>query len=454
MTYGVAGSKIYGGIWTRLNATTSLAAGIGASAPDSAVFSGIGSPILDDSGRLTFTGNLKVGFGGVTANSSAGIWQVASNGTISKIARAGGNATGANGTVYSTFLKLIAGNGGVAFTGTLASGSASVNSTNTTGLWAQNSSGNIVLVARTGANPTPTLKSFTIFNAESGQNGQTRHFNNTGDLVLTATFGNGTVGIYRVPKSGNFTLNGATPIVAVGSPVPGVTGGNFTLLGNPILNDSGDIAFKGTFSGNGVASGNNTGIFRYSSNGSGTLVARAGVAFPGNLSFQTLSAPLLNNANGIAFTGALVVGGNVSTSNATGVWAVASNGTLTTIARTGNAVPGVDNAKFASFNQVVFPKNGGIAFTATLQSGLGGVTASNNTGLWATSSIGAQPKLVVRAGNSLAIGGNGKTISAFDIFSSASANEGVGCSVNAVGDILIKLKFTDNSAALFTYEAE
>ncbi len=453
MTYGVPGSKIFGGVWTTLNGTTRLSAGIGASAPDTTLFSGIGSPMLDDSRRMTFTGNLKVGFGGVTANSSAGIWQVASNGTITKIARAGGNATGANGTVYSTFDKLVAGNGGVAFTGTLAGGSATVNSTNSTGLWAQDSSGNLVLVARTSANPTPTLKSFTIFNAESGQNGQTRHFNNTGDLVLTATFGNGSAGIYRVTKSGNFSLNGTTPVVAVGSAVPGVTGGNFTSLGNPIINDSGVIAFKGTFSGNGVSSGNNTGIFRYSSNGTGALVARTGVANSGNLTFQSISAPLLNNANGTAFTGSLVVGGNVSSSNATGVWSVAANGTLTTVARVGDAVPGVENAKFASFTQVVFPKNGSMAFTATLQSGLGGVTASNNTGLWAQNSSG-NLVLVARTGNSLSIGGNPKTISSLEVFSSASANEGVGCSANAAGDILIKLKFTDTTSALFKYKAE
>jgi hypothetical protein len=452
LSYGVAGSKIFGGAWTSNNGTTSLAAGIGASAPDNAVFSGIGEPILDDSDRLTFSGFLKIGFGAVSANSSAGIWQVAANGTISKIARAGGNATGTSGMVFSSFNRLVAGNGGVAFTATLASGSSTVNSTSNTGLWAQNSAGSLVLVARTGASPTATLRNFTIFNAETGQNSQSRHFNESGDLVLVATFGNGSSGIYRATKSGNFTLNATSPLVAIGSAVPAVTGGNLTSLGNPIINSAGDIAFRATFSGNGVSSGNNTGIFRYSSNGTGALIIRTGAA-SGNQTFQSLSSPLLNNAKDIAFTGALVTGGNVTSSNANGIWTISSNGTLTKIFRSGDSAPGVVGATFASFSQLAFPANGSIIFAATLATGSGGVSSTNNQGVWAASSTGANPKLVVRTGNSLSVGGAGKTISSFDFFSASSATEGVGRTVNSDGDFILKLNFTDKSSSLFRYDA-
>ena len=452
VSYGVSGSKILGGTWTTINGTTSLAAGIGLNAPDGAVFSGIGEPILDDARRMTFAGFLKIGFGSVTASNSAGIWQVASNGTISKIARARENAPGATGTVFSTFNKLVAGNGGVAFTATLASGTSTVNSTSNTGLWAQNSFGSLVLVARTGASPTPTLRSFTIFNAETGQNSQSRHFNESGDLVLAATFGNGSTGIYRATKSGNFTLNATSPLVAIGSAVPGVTGGNFTALGNPIINSAGDIAFRATFSGNGVSSGNNTGIFRYSSNGTGALIIRTGVA-SGNQTFQSLSSPLLNNAKDITFTGALATGGNVTSSNANGIWTISSNGTLTKIFRSGDSAPGVVGATFASFSQLAFPANGGIIFAATLATGSGGVSTTNNQGVWAASTSGANPKLVVRTGNSLSVGGAGKTISSFNFFSASSATEGVGRTINFDGDIILKLNFTDKSSSLFRYDA-
>jgi hypothetical protein len=327
-----------------------------------------------------------------------------------------------------------------------------VNASNNTGLWAQNSAGALVLVARTGANPTPTLRNFTIFNAEPGQIGQSRHFNNSGDLVLTAKFGNGAAGIYRATKSSNFTLNASTPVAAIGSAVPGVVGGNFTALGNPIINNAGDIAFRATFSGNGVSSGNNTGIFRYSSNGTGTLVARTGVAF-GNQTFQSLSAPLLNNAKDIAFTGALATGGNVTSSNANGIWTIGSNGTITKIFRSRDSAPGVDGATFASFSQLAFPANGCIIFAATLATGSGGVSTTNNQGVWAASTSGANPKLVVRTGNSLSVGGAVKTISSFDLFSASSVTEGVGRTINSDGDIILKLNFTDKSSGLFRYDA-
>lgn len=448
LSYGVAGSKIFGGVWTGNNRTTSLSAGIGASAPDNAIFSGIGEPILDDSGRMTFVGFLKIGFAAVTASKSAGVWQAASNGTISKIARAGENAPGATGAVFSQFNKLVAGNGGVAFTATLASANSTSNEANNMGLWAQSSAGDLILVARTGASPTPTLRSFTIFNAEPGQNAQSRHFNNSGDLLLTASFGNGTTGIYRATKSANFTLNSTAPVVAVGSAVPGVTGANFTSLGNPIINNTGDIAFRATFSGNGVSSGNNTGIFRFSSNGTGALIVRTGVAL-GNQTFQSLSSPLLNNANDIAFTGGLATGGNITESNANGIWTISSNGTLTKIFRSGDSSPGVVGATFASFSQLAFPANGGIIFAATLATGSEVVSANNNQGLWTASSVGANPNLIVRTGNSLSVGSEVKTIFSFDFVSASLVTDGVGRSINADGDVIMKLNFLDKSSGLF-----
>jgi hypothetical protein len=444
--------KGFGGLWTSINGTTRFASSISSSPAGVGLFSGIGEPVLDNLGRTTFVGYLTTGQNGVTSLTSAGIWQVSANGTVSQIIRAGGNATGASGTAFSTFNKLAAGDGGIAFTATLRS--SAVNSTNNTGLWAQNTAGSLVLVARTGASPTPTFRNFAIFNAEAGQNSQSRHFNASGDLVLVATFGNGSTGIYRATKSGNFTLNATTPIAAIGSAVPGVTGGKFVSLGNPIINSVGDIAFTASFSGNGVASGNNTGIFRYSSNGTGVLVARTGVSYSGGQTFQSLSSPLLNNAKDVAFTGALATGGNVTSSNANGIWTIGSNGTLTKIFRRGDSAPGLAGATFASFSQLAFPANGGIIFAATLATNsLAGVSATNNQGVWAASTAGANPKLIVRTGNSLSVGGAVKTIFSYDFFSASSVTEGVGRTINSDGDIILKLNFTDKSSGLFRYDA-
>jgi hypothetical protein len=110
-------------------------------------------------------------------------------------------------------------------------------------------------------------------------------------------------------------------------------------------------------------------------------------------------------------------------------------------------------ATFASFSQLAFPANGGIIFAATLATNsLAGVSATNNQGVWAASTAGANPKLIVRTGNSLSVGGAVKTIFSYDFFSASSVTEGVGRTINSDGDIILKLNFTDKSTGLFRYD--
>jgi hypothetical protein len=149
----------------------------------------------------------------------------------------------------------------------------------------------------------------------------------------------------------------------------------------------------------------------------------------------------------------LVAGGNVTSSNSNGIWTIGSNGNLTKIFRRGDSAPGLPGATFASFSQLAFPANGGIIFAATLATGSGGVSTTNNQGVWAASTAGANPKLIVRTGNSLSVGGAVKTIFSYDFVSASSVTEGVGRTINSDGDIILKLNFTDKSTGLFRYDA-
>ena len=212
------------------------------------------------------------------------------------------------------------------------------------------------------------------------------------------------------------------------------------------------MAFRATFNGNGFATANNTGIFVYPAGGNGTLLARTGVANPDGRVFQTISSPVLNGAGELAFTGTLKAGiGGVSSSNATGIWIVSPEGVLSTVARAGDLALGLSGAKFASFNQIVLPDEAGIAFIAKLATGTGGVTTSNNTGLWAAPVPGEQPALVIRVGDSFSVGGVAKTVSTIGVFSSSTNTAGAGRSFNAFGDLILKLTLTDKSSGLFTY---
>jgi len=440
------------GIWTSINGTNRMVARIGGNATGGGVFSALGEPVLNSNNRLAFIGTLKVGVGNVTKTTSTGIWQVAANGTTALVAKAGSEPPGAAGTIFSSFSNLVVGDGGVAFRATLASGSANVTTSNNSGIWAQNASGNLVLVARLGASPTPTLTSLTAFNPEAGQTGHSRHFNSDGDLLLFAKFGTGQLGVYKV-NAFAFTWNGTTPVAAVGSSVPEITAGVFSAISNPILSESDEVAFKATFTGNGVTSGNNTGIFVYGADGAGQLMVRTGVAQSDGRIFQTISSPILNGAGNLAFTGALKTGvGGVASANATGVWTISPEGELATIARVGDEAPGLSGARFASFSQIAYPDEAGIAFTATLATGAGGVTTSNNLGFWAASEPGSSPSLIIRTGDSFAVGGVTKTISKFSVYSASTATAGASRSFNALGDVQFLLTFTDGTSGLFKYE--
>ena len=232
----------------------------------------------------------------------------------------------------------------------------------------------------------------------------------------------------------------STLIAREGNAAPGFSGVNFgSLLGPPVLNDTGQVAFRSTLTGSGVTSTNDEGIwrnstlivregidarglgsanlgapdFRLSLNNTGqvafvslvagsgvtatndtaimrnlTLVAREGDAAPG-LSFVDLGAffppPVLNDAGQVAFHSFLV-----DTNFGTLTSSIWRDSTL--IARADNAAPGLPGVTFLGTSLTpVLNNTGQVAFTSTLTGS--GVTASNDRAIWRDST------LIVREGN-------------------------------------------------------
>src|SRR5947208_10451483 len=117
-----------------------------------------------------------------------------------------------------------------------------------------------------------------------------------------------------------------------------------------------------------------------------TTIAVTGSAAPGlpaGAKFSTFSSPLLNNAGQIGFLATLQTGlGGVTTSNDTALFAGAP-GALQLAARKGSQAPGTAaGAVFNSFNDIRLNAAGQVAFTGLLLSGSGGVTTSNDHGIW------------------------------------------------------------------------
>jgi hypothetical protein len=224
-------------------------------------------------------------------------------------------------------------------------------------------------------------------------------------------------------------------------------------LGNPIINSAGAFAFAGTLSGNGVLTTTNSGIWLYGANGTGSQVVRTGQSAPGGGFFKTLSAPVLNSKNALAFTGTLS-GNGVTTANTTGIWSAEASGTLQQIARAGAAAPGISGAVFSAFTQVAYPDEAGVVFVGTMATGPGGITATNNTGLWAAEAPGVSPELILRKGDSFQVGSSLKTVSEILVFNQPAATAGAVRHLNAFGDLIFKITFTDGSSGIFRFLRE
>ncbi len=166
------------------------------------------------------------------------------------------------------------------------------------------------------------------------------------------------------------------------------------LFRGPVLNDSGQTAFRANLFGSGVNSTNNQGVW---SEGSGNLalVARTGSPAPGGGSFGTvlnpetqtnieLFSPVLNNAGQTAFYGGLS-NGNL------GIWS-GGPGSLALVAAEGTPAPGTANGVnfwFAGlipnytilFNFPPLLNNAGqTAFFVGIKGS--GTNDTNNAGIW------------------------------------------------------------------------
>jgi N-acetylneuraminic acid mutarotase len=207
---GVAGVTIANaaGIWADHNSgKAKLIARASDIAPDAngapnasgAFFSTFTDPVFDNNDKVAFIA--KLAGNGVTLTNNFGIWTDASGGgTLKLVARMGAQAPGMpTGAVFGAFLSIaLPDSGGVAFVATLKG--VGVTATNNLGLWADDGSGNVSLVARKGTavivNGTQKIISaLSVFPIITKLNAQTRGFNILADFVYRANFTDGSQAI-------------------------------------------------------------------------------------------------------------------------------------------------------------------------------------------------------------------------------------------------------------------
>jgi hypothetical protein len=232
--------------------------------------------------------------------------------------------------------------------------------------------------------------------------------------------------------------------------VPGLVGASFAAFQDPTINDAGAVAFNAQLAAGGsISAANDRGIWLIDA-ATGHLLAQTGSSGPGvpGSSFAQFGDPLLNNANEALVEGALVAGvGGVSSANAEGLWRLSAGGG-TLVARTGSAgVPGAPAASFADFGSLAFNSAGTAAVYATLSAG-GGVTTSNDEGVWLFTLTGAH--LVAREGDALA----GRIVEDLEFTGGSGGSDGRQRSLNDSNQLLFKATFTNGDEGLFLFTPE
>lgn len=395
--------------------TIALAGGLGPLPDPDAGFtlSGLSVPSINSSGQTVFSSFF---FDGRAFGS--GILSDAS-GTLATVAQTGDQVPdAANGVTFNGFgsnffsgpdILALNDSGQTAFLGRL--NVTDVNGISGSGIYS-GGLGTLSQVARTG-DQAPGAVSGTVF-SDFGD----PLLNNSGQTVFRAGLSGS--GVNETNDGGIYSEGSGTlaQVARAGDQAPGASSGVvFDNFNNPVLNASGQTAFRASLAGTGVDEEiNSEGIY---SEGSGTLtqVARAGDQAPGGggSTFNFFEDPVLNALGQTAFRASLW--GTVDSTNDEGVY-ITLSGSLVQVARTGDQAPGaIGDVAFGAFlSDPILSDSGQIAIEGFLVGD--DVSSANNGGLYVTDQDG-QLRQVVRTGDAAPDTGDGIV---FDSFSEIALN--------------------------------
>jgi hypothetical protein len=291
--------------------------------------------------------------------------------------------------------------------------SGDVTSSNSEGVWVGHPSVDTLVWRQGSPAPLPgglfygpisnTFSGYTPVLNVQGQIGFQTGLQNSSGAVVSGTVDWVTQGpqVFAVAQTGG---------PAVGLP-PGAT---LTALGTPGLNDSGTVVYSGSFQSPLGPISSGTGI--WAANPAFTApIALTGQIAPGvgpaAATFQTLgfrqtvygTSAHLNATGQTIFFGTVSGAGIIPGTNDHGVW-IGGNGLTALIARQGDAAPGLaPGTTFASFTDSGLGNGLSSAVLATVSGP--GITAANNTGIWA--GVPGNLHLVLRNGDSVPDGTSG-----------------------------------------------
>lgn len=257
---------------------------------------------------------------------------------------------------------------------------------------------------------------------------------------------------------------GSAPVAVVreGDTAPGTPGTFLTFPGESI-NSSGEIAFRSNITGGGSSSSDNEGIWTDAGGAGLQLVAREGEVAPclpdALVAFERFSTLAIGDDGSVCFfaylrdaTAATVV----NSGNDGSIWRFDPvAGQLHLIAREGEIANNTNDAVYNAITEAfACSGTGGLAFQASLVTGVGDTTSTTNTGIWLDRGApDAVAQLVLRRGDTFDLTpGDTRSVSQLSIDAQTNAGDGTGGygrAMNDSGDILLKLTLSGSSSGIF-----
>ena len=409
-------------------------------------------PVIAPDGAIAFAGTVQGG--GVKTTADFGVWSDAFGPVLELVLREGDQAPGLPaGALLRSVTSLSLHDGELLALITLTLKAGVVTSLNDTALVRITGPFAGTLLLRedapltVGASAPSAIRTITVFSPALASAGQGRWHGDAG-VVAKVTLADRRTVLVKITPAG-----AATPMLATGGDVAGST---WSAFGLPGVGGAGTkFAALGTLRQlRGAVTSLDDTALAYSADGAAfSLFARENVAAPeaGGAVFASFFDPVVNEAGDVAFL-ATLRGAGVKTTNRTGLWwgRPTSPSPLDLVARLGSKATAsngaeIDGQVWTAFLTLALPGGAGAGPIFLGKVAGTGVTARNNTGLWAVDSTG-RVLLLLRTGGS--IGASTKKITAMTLLNALPGTTGAARSYNDAGSIALLATFDDRSQSL------
>jgi hypothetical protein len=422
-------------------------------------------PLINNQGQTAFRSRLAITSGITTLNDTC-VWVADAGGVPTLVLREGDSAPGAApgavfldhtdviGQRFSVFNNL----GEVATQTRLRIGTGGVTGNNDFGIW------------RAGNGPTRMVG---VEGAVAAGISPTQYYGNISATPAMNDLGQVTMFAPLKDTPGGTTNTGSgiwlgdpavgmTLLARNGQTAPGAGGATFASFSRPNLNNASEYAFVGSLTiGGAVTDQNNSAMWISRDGNPMTMLAREADHAPGTgaaVGFSLFENAKINSAGRVTFLAGMagIPGAGesgITTLNDTGIWSEGGSG-LTLVVRENDQAPDLPaGVLFDVLGSPTVNADGRIAFLSDLRGT--GVTASNNTALWAQDADGAL-RLIAREGSTLDVndgpGADLRTVAQFGFWSDGGGEDGQRTGLNDAGQLVFSAFFTDSTAGVFVVD--